>query len=161
MHLFDWKKWSEGLLPPLEAHSEAKLNVLRNYVTDYIRILCADSFGRDAFKITLVDGFAGGGAYTNGKLGSPFALLEAVAAAETAINAHRTKQLAIDCHYYFIEEDLQAFECLKSQLTQSPYKRFLILGPKGNSKRSANVAGNDLIFPCQQLLFQMLKRSLP
>ena len=62
MRLFDWTNWKKTLLPPLEPHSEAKLQVLRSYVEDYICILCADSFGRDAFRITLVDGFAGGGA---------------------------------------------------------------------------------------------------
>ena len=68
MDAFEWKEWNSGKLPELERRSEAKLNVLRNYVTDYIRILCSDSFGRDEFRITLVDVFAGGGAYRGGNV---------------------------------------------------------------------------------------------
>jgi three-Cys-motif partner protein len=122
MNAFEWKEWNSGKLPELERHSEAKLNVLRNYVTDYICILCSDSYGRDAFKITMVDGFAGGGAYRDGKFGSPFVFLEAVAAADSKINANRHKPLLIDCHYYFVEEKREAFECLQAQLQHSIYK---------------------------------------
>lgn len=86
MSSFQWKDWAAGNLPELEPHSEAKLSVLRSYVADYICILCADSFGRDVFKITLVDGFSGGGAYLHGRIGSPLVLLEAVAAADAKIN---------------------------------------------------------------------------
>ncbi len=34
MVLFEWKNWKSGNLPSLDLHSEAKLNVLRNYVED-------------------------------------------------------------------------------------------------------------------------------
>lgn len=33
MNAFEWKEWNSGKLPELERHSEAKLSVLRNYVT--------------------------------------------------------------------------------------------------------------------------------
>ena len=122
MATFDWKNWNNGTLPTLEPHSQAKLNVLEDYVTNYICILCANSFGRDVFKITLVDGFAGGGAYNEGKFGSPFVLLHAVAAAEAKINSNREKPLTIDCHYYFVEKDQTNFECLRIQLEQSIFK---------------------------------------
>ena len=92
---------------------------------DYICILCADSFGREQFRITLVDGFAGGGMYATGKAGSPFVLLEAVETAEARINSGgREKPLAVDCHFYFVEEDPDAFECLATELEveiQGPY----------------------------------------
>ena len=120
---FDWKGWKQGQFPRLEAHSEAKLRVLRSYVEDYISILCAGSYGRDAFRITLVDGFAGGAIYAAGKVGSPFILLDAVATAEARINlAGRQKPLSIDCHYYFVEEDPETFECLDFELNRSKYK---------------------------------------
>lgn len=123
MRLFDWKNWKKNLLPPLEPHSEAKLQVLRSYVEDYICILCADSFGREQFRITLVDGFAGGGMYATGKAGSPFVLLEAVETAEARINSGgREKPLAVDCHFYFVEEDPDAFECLATELAKSKYR---------------------------------------
>lgn len=122
MAIFTWNNWKEGKLPELEAHSRAKLSVLRDYVTNYICILCSNSYGRDVFKITLVDGFAGGGVYDGGQSGSPFVLLEAVAAAETLINANRAKPLSIDCHFYFAEKNAENFACLKAQLENSPHK---------------------------------------
>jgi three-Cys-motif partner protein len=122
MSSFEWKHWQSGTLPELEAHSRAKLSVLGSYVTDYICILCADSFGRESFKITLIDGFAGGGVYRGGELGSPFTILDAVAAAETKINAGRRKPLLIDCHCYFVDSDPDALACLRVELENSPYK---------------------------------------
>ena len=138
--LFDWKNWKKGLLPALETHSEGKLKVLRNYVEDYICILCADSYGRDTFKITMVDGFAGGGIYALGKTGSPFVLLEAVETAAAKINLNRQKPLTIDCHFYFVEENADAFECLSANLSDSKYKDslgktvFLMKGTFQNSQ---------------------------
>lgn len=143
MSSFEWTDWQAGKLPKLEAHSRAKLNVLRSYVTDYICILCADSFGRDSFRITLVDGFAGGGAYDEAEFGSPFVLLEAVAAAEAKINANRQKPLQIDCHYYFVDKNTDALDCLRAQLEASPFKQcigqtiFLMPGSFESAKRKS------------------------
>ncbi len=123
---FTWKKWKHGSLPELEPHSEAKLRVLSDYVEDYITILCSRSFGQDTFRITLVDGFAGGGIYESGKQGSPFILLQAVEAAEAKLNAGgRQKRIHIDCHYHFIDEKKEACECLRFQFEQSQYKHRL------------------------------------
>src|SRR2546428_13383718 len=121
MPLFDWTNWKTEL-PRLEDHREAKLKVLRDYVEDYICILCAGSFGREAFKISIVDGFAGGGAYAGSKFGSPFVLLDAVKSAERRINSTgRQKALKVDCDFYFVEADPDAFACLSTQLRASEY----------------------------------------
>src|SRR6266496_4968423 len=87
--LFDWSSW-QTKLPSLENHSQAKLDVLRTYVEDYIQILCTGNPGQDRFRLTLVDGFAGGGIYDGEKLGSPFVLLKAVKVAEARLNETRT-----------------------------------------------------------------------
>src|SRR5262249_51251201 len=96
--LFDWRSWRTKL-PPLEDHSQAKLDVLRSYIEDYIQILCGGNPGQDRFRLTLVDGFSGGGIYEGGKLGSPFVLLEAVKVAEARLNEWRTKKISIDCQF--------------------------------------------------------------
>jgi three-Cys-motif partner protein len=108
-------------LPKLAAHSQAKLDVLRSYIEDYIQILCTGNPGQDRFRLTLVDGFAGGGLYEGGKFGSPFVLLQAVQVAEAKLNEHRTKRIFIDCHFYFVESAAPAAECLEHQLKQSVY----------------------------------------
>jgi three-Cys-motif partner protein len=121
--LFTWKSWGEGLLPELEPHSEAKLKVLQDYVIDYIKILCSQSFGQDRFRITLVDGFSGGGIYKDGKLGSPFVLIKGVEIAEASLNSDgRNKLISIDCDYHFIDDNKKAIECLRYQFETSGYK---------------------------------------
>lgn len=75
-------RWSlDGPLPVLEDHSRAKHDVLRDYLINYLRIL-ALSPRSEGVKVTLVDGFAGGGLYQglSGQTagGSPIVLLEAL-----------------------------------------------------------------------------------
>lgn len=118
--LFDWSSW-QTRLPPLKEHSVAKLDVLRNYIEDYIKILCTGSPGQDRFRLTVVDGFAGGGVYEGEKYGSPFVLLQSVKVAEARLNESRSKPFTIDCHFYFVESNAAAFECLEYQLRQRGY----------------------------------------
>ncbi len=120
---FDWKNWKSGALPELAPHSAAKLKVLQDYVEEYITILCARSFGVEKFRITLIDGFSGGGSYQGGKQGSPFTLLRAVETAEAKLNlGGRTKRIEIDCECHFIDESKAAIECLHHEFEQSVYK---------------------------------------
>ena len=86
---FKWKK--DGSCPDLEAHSATKLEVLQDYVVDYLKILVRRSMGQEVFKVTLVDAFAGGGRYSNGEDGSPIILLKAVKEAEALINIEQKK----------------------------------------------------------------------
>lgn len=118
--LFDWSSW-QSKLPPLKKHSVAKLDVLRSYIEDYITILCTGNPGQDRFRLTLVDGFAGGGIYEGDSFGSPFVLLQAVKVAEARVNQTRTKPLTIECNYYFVEADEAAANCLDYQLRQRGY----------------------------------------
>lgn len=118
--LFNWSSWRTKL-PPLEEHSQAKLDVVRGYIEDYIQILCTGNPGQDRFRLTLVDGFSGGGVYDGEKLGSPFMLLEAVKVAEARVNQFRKKRIAIDCHFYFIDSKKAAIECLEYHLRQKGY----------------------------------------
>ncbi len=101
--------WGTGDVPEIAPHSLAKHRILREYVQRYIQVLTAAP-GMDVFRISLVDGFAGGGEYQNGQTGlicpgSPQILIEAVRAAEVAVNASRSKALKIDARYVFVEKD--------------------------------------------------------
>src|SRR5262249_53359657 len=120
---FDWKNWKSGSLPELAPHSAAKLKVLQDYVEEYIMILCANAFGVEKFRITLVDGFSGGGKYSQEKHGSPFVLLRAVEAAEDRLNHDgRNKHIEIDCECHFIDGSKAAIECLRHEFEHSIYK---------------------------------------
>lgn len=52
--------WKNGL-EAIAQHSIAKHRILQAYLTEYFKVLMAGR--RDEFKLTLVDGFAGGGMY--------------------------------------------------------------------------------------------------
>lgn len=100
--------WEDGTRPEIAAHSLAKHRILREYVQRYLHVLTATP-GMDVFRLTLIDGFAGGGEYTDAKTklvqpGSPLILIDAVRAAEAAINASRSKALRIDASHIFIEK---------------------------------------------------------
>src|SRR6185436_7178182 len=100
--------WANGNIPIIGDHSLAKHRILRQYVQKYVEILTRDP--RIArFQLALVDGFAGGGIYERSgqedpHLGSPAILIEAIAAAELAVNATRQKQIQLLPSYYFVDK---------------------------------------------------------
>jgi three-Cys-motif partner protein len=101
--------WEDGSIPEIAPHSLAKHRILREYVQRYLQVLTSVAPGMDVFRLTLVDGFAGGGEYIDARTkivqpGSPLILLDAVRAAETMINAARSKPLRIEANYVFIEK---------------------------------------------------------
>ena len=78
--------WNVGDPPPyIEAHSLTKHKVLEDYLFRYLHILTQHPMSQH-FKLTLVDGFAGGGLYRQQdteelQLGSPLQLLKTSEAA--------------------------------------------------------------------------------
>ena len=78
-------KWHPDEPPPsLEEHSKAKLDVLRKYLRAYFDRLNVNP-SRDEFKLDLVDGFAGGGAFRDENAivsGTPLIMLEESLAAK-------------------------------------------------------------------------------
>ena len=53
---FKWGK--DGSRPDLEPHSATKLEVLHDYIVEYLKILVSNAMGKEEFKITFVDAFA-------------------------------------------------------------------------------------------------------
>ena len=119
---FDWKSWKGGLLPSLEEHSQAKLDILRDYLLDYILICCGSlPRGATSFKIYLVDGFSGGGQYDAEKLGSPLVMLQTIEEAKFRINQARKQPIEIQAQYLFLDQSQDAVDCLKSILEAKGY----------------------------------------
>jgi three-Cys-motif partner protein len=121
-------EWCIGSPPPiLDDHSAAKHDVLRQYVGTYVEVLTANP-RRDILKLTLVDGLAGGGNYLRNGLivpGSPFIILDELAAAEVRINAERTKPLKLDTDFIFVEKIKGNFAYLELLARQSKYHSLL------------------------------------
>lgn len=117
--------WANGPAE-IDAHSLTKHEVLVDYLIRYFEQRTLNARGREQLRITLIDGFCGGGLYTlKGKgsevLGSPLRMLEAVAEARVRINAHRRKPIDLDVQYVFIDKDPKALAHLKHVLNDRGY----------------------------------------
>ena len=119
---FQWAP--DGPPPPIEPHSKAKLTVLRRYLHAYFDRLNVKP-QREDFKLDLVDGFAGGGAFQDGGetiSGTPLIMLEEVKSARQRLNRNRAKPLHFDCRYYFVDVEAAHTEHLRSVLTERGYQ---------------------------------------
>lgn len=117
-------KWKVGEpLPGIEAHTERKLEVIEQYLDIYFDTVTA-SRRMDVLRITIVDGFCGGGLYQKGtetRYGSPFALLNAVERAKVRVNADRHKPLEIAAQFYFSDANAVHMAALRDELRRSEF----------------------------------------
>jgi three-Cys-motif partner protein len=113
-------EWAIGEPPPeLDPHSKVKHKLVTDYLHRYVSVLMANE-RIPKLKLTLVDGFAGGGLYTDGgniAFGSPLLLLNTIAEAEAIlnINRHHTPR-KIDAQYHFVELEKSNIEYLRHVL---------------------------------------------
>ncbi len=110
---------------PIEPHSVAKHRVLQAYLSAYFQTLVS-SPNQDEFRLTLVDGFAGGGEYLDPDSkqilpGSPLIMLDAVREATFELNKERRKPVNLDVSYFFIEKKVETANYLKKVLTDRGY----------------------------------------
>lgn len=117
--------WSDGPAE-LQQHSVAKHKLLKSYLAAYFKTLGSIP-SQDVLRVTLVDGFAGGGAYVHKEtrelhVGSPFICLEAVEEAEKLINhEQRSKKTRFDIDYFYVEKDKSAASHLEKMLRDRGY----------------------------------------
>jgi three-Cys-motif partner protein len=122
--------WHIGKDPPLiRPHSLAKHRVLRAYLERYVSVLTANVRRRE-LKLTLVDGFAGGGRYLDNRTkeerpGSPLIMLAAMRTAAKCANEIRSNPFNLDVEYFFIEEKPEALNYLRNVISESEYKEFV------------------------------------
>jgi len=117
--------WLPGLpLPSLEPHSEAKHHLFRAYLNAYVNRLTRRP-EQDRLRLTVVDGFCGGGAYAGPKgavvPGSPMILLDEAAAAEAAVRAERTKGFEFAVDFVFVDADETHCAVLSEQIAKSAH----------------------------------------
>ncbi|RST47112.1 three-Cys-motif partner protein TcmP [Variovorax sp. DXTD-1] len=116
--------WKDG--PDLiQQHSVAKHRILEAYLAAYFRTLVS-SPNQEVLKLTLVDGFAGGGLYVHNDTrelvkGSPFIFLDATREAEYLINKDRRKPVQFQVDYFFTEADRHAHLHLDKVLREKGY----------------------------------------
>ena len=109
-----------GELPVIEDHSRAKHQVLKAYLVNYLRILAQSPQSRGV-RVTLVDGFAGGGQYRtpHGETvpGSPLILLDALKEARALVQVDRQQrgfrgEYTIQAEVHLVEANQDTFAYL-------------------------------------------------
>ena len=114
-------EWRPGEPPPqIEEHSRAKLHVLRAYLRAYLSRLSVSPF-RDEFKLDLIDGFSGGGTFTDGEQvlsGTPLIMIEECEEAKERLNRNRAKRLHCNFKYYFTDKEPLHTRHLKAVLAE-------------------------------------------
>ena len=118
---YNWKDGPDLIQP----HSVAKHKILQSYLAAYFRTLVS-SPNQDELRLTLVDGFAGGGTYLHSDTrelvnGSPFIFLDATHEADFLINEGRQKRVDLKVDYFFIEADRHAHSHLDKVLRAAGY----------------------------------------
>ncbi len=118
---YDWIL--NGALPELGLHSYAKHQIFDAYIAAYIRTLTKSHLTRK-LKLTLVDGFCGGGRYAMGGQevdGSPLRMLASVERAQVELDAARTRGLEIDAEFVFVDANPDHVDFLREVLRQRGY----------------------------------------
>ncbi len=118
---YNWKNGPDFI----QQHSIAKHRILQSYLAAYFKTLIS-SPRQDVLRLTLVDGFAGGGLYVHNdthKLvkGSPFIFLDATREAGYLINKDRRKPVRLEVDYFFVEADRYAHSHLEKALRDEGY----------------------------------------
>jgi three-Cys-motif partner protein len=109
--------------PVIGRHSLNKHAVLQDYLSRYIEKLCLKA--HDSVRLSLIDGFAGGGIYRrpdNGNLhfGSPIIVLDTVKQMEATIPEVYKKAVKIQARYYFVEKKKSNIDILRQVIGMRP-----------------------------------------
>src|SRR5262245_30605754 len=109
--------WEDGV--ELQAHTQRKHKVLREYFARYLSVRCAFP-QQTKFRLAIVEGFAGGGRYMCGSPGSPIIFLEELRGAVERFNITRNHEgmapLDIECFLIFNDVEPGAIAILKSNV---------------------------------------------
>ena len=118
-------RWYPNEPPPqIEPASKAKLSVFREYLRAYFDRLNANP-SRDEFRLDLVDGFSGGGVFSDGNevvVGTPLIMLEETESAKRRLNAGRNKPLRFDCMYHFVDKERSHTDYLQKVLDERDHQ---------------------------------------
>lgn len=149
---YDWKDGPAKL----QQHSVAKHNLLRSYLAAYFPTLVS-SPAQEELRLTIVDGFAGGGAYhhdVTGEflLGSPFICLQAAKDAEALINhSERIKKVNFFVDYVFVEKNKTAANYLAKTMGEQGFSPRL--------KSDIHLLQGDFNLHADKIIEQVRKKS--
>jgi three-Cys-motif partner protein len=114
---YDWRIGEE--LPSIDSHSLVKLDIIERYMEIYLKFLTKGCF-TSSLKLTIIDGFSGGGLYKGNIAGSPLRIKKAIASAEKIIEFEKEKANCVPINFHidfkFIEKKKDTFLFLKKTL---------------------------------------------
>lgn len=117
--------WNVGRsLPILKPHSQAKHRIFEKYLRRYIEI-CTARTQQESFRLTIVDGYAGGGSYmfNNEKVrGSPLIALDTIHDMQKHLSEKRDKGFTLHTDFIFNDINKNNTEYLRSEIESSEYK---------------------------------------
>lgn len=109
--------WLEGA--ELGDHSKKKHEIIRSYLNEYLLVRC-NTPQQSRFRLAIVDGFAGSGAYKGGIPGSPIIFLEVLINQVSEINSRRHANgmatITFDCLLIFNDIYPEVIEILKQNV---------------------------------------------
>lgn len=116
--------------PLVDDHSIVKLEIIERYIEIYLTVL-TQSHVMDSLKLTVVDGFAGGGLYSGDIKGSPLRIYESIQKTQKLINYEREnknyKQINFDIDLHLIEKCKNAYTFLEHTMKQYGYSHNLYM----------------------------------
>lgn len=117
--------WNPNEPAEIDQHSLAKHEILKTYLVNYVQTLISTPY-QEELKLTLVDGFSGGGIYKHSAtkelvFGSPIIMLDAIKEADFLINQERRKKIELKVDYFFVDNDKNACNCLKYILNEKGF----------------------------------------
>ncbi|MCG7968868.1 MAG: three-Cys-motif partner protein TcmP [Candidatus Thiodiazotropha endolucinida] len=111
---YDWEHGAK-----LEDHTKKKHEILRRYFREYLLTRCKIP-QQEKFRLAIVDGFSGAGAYECGSFGSPLIFADVLQKTTVEINLEREKKglkpILIECLLVFNDCDPNVIEKLKQNL---------------------------------------------
>lgn len=120
--------WEIGkALPTIGEHSLAKHRILDRYLRRYIEI-CTSQPRMERLRLSVIDGFAGGGRYqflNETRPGSPIILLQAISDMQDKLNSIRPKGFEVDTNFVFIDDKKKHTDFLRAEIEQSAFASLL------------------------------------
>lgn len=108
---YDWFNGAE-----IKPHSRVKLDILGEYLREYVNVRCGLP-QQERFRLSIVDGFCGGGLYSCGTLGSPLVIIQSLSKISHEVNISRQtegfKPISFQFHLYFNDIEAGAIDALK------------------------------------------------
>ncbi|MEW6494255.1 MAG: three-Cys-motif partner protein TcmP [Cyanobacteriota bacterium] len=125
--------WSAdgSLLLEIQPHTRAKHLLLGEYVKNWIDTLCSNNRWCKA-KVTLIDGFCGGGLYRDGDKfweGSPIKMIKMVEEGYRIVREERSKPYYhLDAKFIFVDKQQEHISCLRKQIIDAGLGHYLDSG---------------------------------